>query len=105
MNDYRITLTERAKDDIIDIGDYISDVLLEPDISKQFIQGLRKSISQLKEFPFKFPLVQDEILHSQGIRCMPHKNFYVFYKVIDSLRTVVVLRVGYNKRNWSNILS
>lgn len=23
MNDYRIALTERAKDDIIDIGDYI----------------------------------------------------------------------------------
>ena len=31
MNEYRITLTLRAKDDIINIGDYITYTLLEPD--------------------------------------------------------------------------
>lgn len=33
MNDYRITLTNQAKSDIIDIGDYIAYTLSEPDIS------------------------------------------------------------------------
>ena len=78
MNDYQITLTKRAKDDIIDIGDYIAYTLSEPDTSKNFITGLKASISHLKVFPYKFPLVQDIILESQGIRCMPYKNHYIF---------------------------
>ncbi len=78
MNNYRVTLTRQAKDDIIDIGDYISYTLLEPGTSRNFIKGLRNSISQLKYFPYKFPLI---------------------------MQVIVVLRVGYNQRNWKNILS
>ena len=105
MDKYRINLTQRAKDDIIDIGDYITYTLLEPDTSSKFIKGLRNSISQLKVFPYKFPFVQDDILKSQGIRCMPYKNYYIFYKVVDIIKVVIVLRIGYNKRNWKDILS
>lgn len=50
MDDYRVVLAKRAKDDIMDIGDYITFTLLEPDISKKFIKDLRNSISQLKFF-------------------------------------------------------
>ncbi len=78
MNDYRITLTNRAKSDIIDIGDYIAYTLSEPDTSKNFIEVLKVSISHLKDFPHKFPLIQDDI--------------------------VIILRIGYNRRNWSKIL-
>lgn len=78
MNNYRVTLTRQAKDDIIDIGDYISYTLLEPGTSRNFIKGLRNSISQLKYFPYKFPLI---------------------------IQVIVVLRVGYNQRNWKDILS
>ena len=105
MNNYRVTLTRQAKDDIIDIGDYISYTLLEPGTSRNFIKGLRNSISQLKYFPYKFPLIQDDILQHQGIRCMTYKNYYIFYEVIEAMQVIVVLRVGYNQRNWKDILS
>ena len=105
MNNYRVTLTRQAKDDIIDIGDYISYTLLEPDTSRNFIKGLRNSISQLKYFPYKFPLIQDDILQHQGIRCMTYKNYYIFYEVIEAMQVIVVLRVGYNQRNWKDSLS
>lgn len=104
MNDYRITLTNRAKNDIIDIGDYIAYTLSEPDTSRNFIEGLKASISHLKDFPYKFPLIQDDILKSQNIRCMPYKNYYIFYKIIESNHFVIILRIGYNRRNWSDIL-
>lgn len=104
MIKYQIALTQTAKNDIIDIGDYISYILLEPDISKKFIKGLRNSISQLQYFPSKFPIIQDEILYSKGIRCKPYKNYYIFYMIADASQTVLILRVGYNKRNWKDIL-
>ena len=56
MNEYRITLTPRAKDDLIDIGDYITFILLESDIARNYIKGLRNSISQLKFFHVNFHL-------------------------------------------------
>jgi plasmid stabilization system protein ParE len=104
MNDYRITLTRRAKIDIINIGDYITYTLLEPDTSRNFILGLKQSISKLKFFPYKFPLVQDDILKDQSIRCMPYKNYYIFYKILENTHIIVILRVGYRRRNWQDIL-
>ncbi len=105
MDKYHLTLTERAQNDIIDIGDYITYTLLAPDTSKIFIKGLRNSISQLKFFPYKFPLVQDDILQDQGIRCMSYKNHYIFYEIIENIKVVIVLIIGYNKRNWKDILA
>ncbi len=105
MSEYRTTLTKRAADDITEIGDYIHFSLSKPNISRDFIKGLKTSISQLKLFPYKFPLVQDTILQKQDIRCMPYKNYYIFYKIIENTKTIIILRIGYQKRNWKNILT
>ena len=59
----------------------------------------------LSNYPYKFPLVQDDILQSQGIRCMPYKNYYIFYEIVEAMYVVIILRIGYNRRNWKDILS
>ena len=46
---YRIMFTRRAKDDIIDIGDYITYTLMEPETASNFVSGLREMILTLKE--------------------------------------------------------
>ena len=101
---YNIVLTRRAKDDIIDIGDYISYTLQEPETARKLVKGLRKSISTLKELPQRFEVIGDIALSSQGIHCMPFKNYYIFYEIVDMMETVIVLRIGYNRRNWRGIL-
>ena len=53
MDKYQIVITPKARDDLIDIGDYISFILLEPETAEKFIRGLRRSISQLQYFPKK----------------------------------------------------
>ena len=88
-----------ANEGLIDIGDYITYTLLEPETALSFVRGLRKSISSLQKFPQRYKLIEDKILSSQGIQCMPYKNYYVFYEIIESMKTVIVLRVGYNRRN------
>ena len=42
MEIYKIVMTRRSKDDLIDIGDYIAYTLLEPETARNFIRGLRK---------------------------------------------------------------
>jgi len=46
MQIYKIVMTNRSKDDLIDIGDYITYTLLEPETARNFIKGLRKSINK-----------------------------------------------------------
>ena len=96
--------TRRAKNDVIGIGDYIAYTLREPETAYHFATGLRSAISTLQELPNRFALVDDWVLSSQGIHCMPYKNYYVFYEIEETINTVVVLRVGYNRRNWKEIL-
>lgn len=104
MREYNIILSRKAKDDIIDIGDYIAYTLLEPETAYNFVAGLRNAISTLKELPNRFALIDDCVLASQGIHCMPYKNYYIFYEIEETMNTVIVVRVGYNRRNWKEIL-
>ena len=101
---YRIVITNRAKYDLIDIGDYIAYTLMALGTARRFIRGLRKVINSLKEMPQRFGLVDDDDLRSKGIYCLPYKNYYVFYEIVDIMNTVVILRIGYNRRNWKEIL-
>lgn len=55
MNEYRISFTHLARNDITGIGDYITFTLSEPNISKKFIKGLKHSILKLKISPLYFP--------------------------------------------------
>lgn len=104
MSEYELTITQRAKDAIIDIGDYITCKLLVLDISLRFIKNLKNAIQQLKFFSYKFPLVQDEYLKQLEIRCMPYKNYYIFYEVVENGKMVIVIRIGYYRRDWEEIL-
>lgn len=105
MPPYRIVITRRAKKDIVDIGDYITYTLLEPETAKKFVLGLRKTINSLKEYPNRYPYVNDKTLADQGVRCIPYKNYFIFYEVMENMQTVIVLRIGYSRRNWKEILS
>lgn len=104
MHRYQIMITPKVRDDLIDIGDYISFILLESETSVNFIKGLRRSISQLQYFPNKFPEIQEYILEHHNIHYMPHKNYFVFYQIDDKKKRVLILRVGYKGRNWKYVL-
>jgi len=104
MDRYQIMITPKAKDDLIDIGDYISFILLEPETSQKLVKGLRSSISQLQYFPRKFPIIDDYIIKYRKIHYMPYKNYFVFYVVNDDNKKVIVLRIAHKSRNWKHIL-
>jgi len=64
----------------------------------------RDLCSLLKEMPRRYGKISDEVLFSQGIHCMPYKNYYVFYEIIEVRNIVIVLRIGYNRRSRREIL-
>jgi len=104
MDKYRVIFVRSAKDDIIQIGIYISYTLRAVDASNQLIKGLYKSISQLSYFLYKFPVVKSNKLKKAIIRYMPYKNYMVFYEIVDKEKIVKILRIVYKQRNWKDFI-
>lgn len=104
MDNYEIQITEPAENDLRAIGVYISKELLEPSIAKNIIAKIGQAIMKLEELPLKNALILDGELALQGIRKILVDNYIVFYNVIEENKTVTIIRILYNRRDWINLL-
>ncbi|HCT90814.1 MAG TPA: type II toxin-antitoxin system RelE/ParE family toxin [Lachnospiraceae bacterium] len=82
-----------------DASDYIDFVLKNPKAADELLNEAETKINALSSFPDKFPLVDDPLLASWGIRFTLAKNYLIFYTVSDENQQVTVVRFLYQKRN------
>lgn len=66
MLEYRLVLTKKAIDDMIDIGDYITYTLLEPQTSRDFVKGLHQAIRSLSSLPNRYSLINDALCQAKA---------------------------------------
>ena len=105
MDLYKIIITPDAESDLIELRNYISDVLLARDTARSYIRMIRKEISTLNEMPARYKPVDDEPWHSRGLRRMNARNFAAFFIVIEQEGTVFIQNVIYQKRDLPKVLS
>jgi plasmid stabilization system protein ParE len=71
---YRVDITDYAEWDMRKAAEYISINLHNRSAAEQLLNDAEKAIYTLEEMPFRYPLVADEVLASQGFRFFPvHK--------------------------------
>ena len=105
MSDYRIIITPDAFDDLVELRDYIADVLLAPETALACIQTIRREIGSLARMPARNKCVDQEPWHSRGVRKIIVKNFYVYYRIDEPAGAVFVLNVIYARRDQLKALS
>ena len=101
---YDIRITSRAEQDIKSAADYIEHILLNPTAADQFLNQVDKAINSLRAFPQKHPLTDDPVLKSWDIRFVKTDNYLVFYTVSEVNKTIYIIRVLYQRRNWTALL-
>ena len=74
---YKVKLTNNALHQLKNTIGYISKVLLEPEAAKRWSDRIKKDILSLSRMPFRYPLVDEEPWHEEGIHKMPVENFIV----------------------------
>ena len=104
MRVYKINISDVAKQDIKDIGKYITGELIEPLVAINITNEILDSIETLEQMPDRIALVKDKRLAAQGIRPLYIKNYTVFFRIVDSLDVVDVVRVLYSHRDWASVL-
>lgn len=101
---YKIIFSQNAKDDLIGIARYISDILLEPNTAEKLSQKILKSIKSLDELPMRYKLCDYEEWKDRGLRVLPVENYLVFY-IPDNINHIVkIYRIIYGKRHIENQL-
>ena len=61
MQYYKTKLTKLVKNDLTDIGNYITYELKNPIAALNILQGISKEIKSLEKFPKRNGLEQDEV--------------------------------------------
>lgn len=73
-NHYSVHITAAAERDMAQALDHIEFVLKNQDASNNLLNEAESKINSLSSFPEKFPLVDDPLLASWGIRFIQIKN-------------------------------
>ena len=106
MNKYNIDIdiTIPAERDLHEVGTYIANELLEPEIAIKTIDKISDYILKLEEMPYRNAIVKDKKLALHGIRKIFIDNYIVFYIISEETKTVTIIRVLHSKRNWIDLL-
>lgn len=101
---YKIEIAQPAVRDLQDILDYIANTLKESAIAQRIYTSIKKEILTLSSMPERNRVVDDEPYAAMGVRRLFVENYVIFYVVDQGRRSVHILRVLYNRREWQSIL-
>ena len=104
MDSYKIIITPDAEEDLVELRNYIADVLLARDTARNYIRTIRKEIGSLSELPARYKSVDDEPWHSRGVRRIIVNNFFVYYRIDEEHKRVYILNVIYARRDQLRVL-
>lgn len=104
MDKYEIYVTDNAHKDLKGIHDYISLNLLEPNISKNIISEIDKTVLSLEIMPNRFEKVKNKYFSNRSVRKCFSNNYIILYSVNENKKTVTIIRVLYGKSNWVKLI-
>ena len=104
MEKYKVTVTEKAINDIMEISSYISKELGYAEKAEKLVERLKVAIQSLSNMPKRNGLLKDEEFALRGIRRILVDNYVIFYICSDKDLLVSVIRVLYKKRNWNDLI-
>lgn len=105
MEHYEIIMTPDSINDLIELRNYIANVLLASETALNLIRHIRSEIAKLSELPGRIKPIDDEPWKSRGVRRLLCKNFFVYYRIDEAKKRVYILNVIYAKRDQLNALS
>ena len=102
MKKYKLSFLPLFEADLIEITDYISNHLNNPEVALRLVDDIEIAINRRLETPLAFAPYPTSKNRPYPYYRINIRNFSVFYVVIDD--TMEVRRVLYAKRNIDNLL-
>ena len=100
IQEYKIKVSVKAKNDLNHIIIYIKDELKEPNIAKRYLYLIKKKILNLSYYPQKYAVINDEALKEFHVRKLTVMNHIIFYRINEEKKIVNIERIIYGASNW-----
>lgn len=94
----KVVLTEAAKADLIEIGDFIC--IHSPKRAASFISELLDRCNTLRDMPRAFPLVPRYEQH--GVRRLVYRDYLIFYRFSEE--RVEIIHILNGARDYESLL-
>ena len=104
LEEYKVELSIRAKEDYKSIIRYIKYKLLEPNIAERYAELIKNEINTLKYNPQKFAIIDYDMIKKYKFRKLIIKNYIAFYRINEDKKIVNVERILYGATDWKNKL-
>jgi len=105
MASYKINPAKAVESDLEDIYRYIYRQSLMPVTALKTVENIKNEINNNLSFMPYYPLVDNEVFASMGIRRMNVKKYAVFFVIDEEEHIVHVVRIIHGARNWERVLS
>lgn len=99
---YKLTFLPLFKEDLLEVVDYISNTLQNPDAAHRLVDDVERAIVKRLEMPLAFAPYQSKKIRKHSYYRIIVHNFSVFYVVIDD--TMEVRRLLFSRRNIDSLL-
>ncbi len=96
MTEYKVMLTDYAMNQISSVVDYISDELRAPETAEVWLEKLKSGMETLAFMPDRVLLTDEEPWRSRGIRKLIIMNYYIYFWINRSEKTVWIIAVIYS---------
>lgn len=100
MEKYEVKIFSTAKQDLLEIIDYLN--TLSPETALRYYDKLTEEIGGLSHMPERCPRPRDLALAAKGYRYLIVENYLVVYTISGQM--VQIQRILYGRRNYQNIL-
>ncbi|TCT15997.1 plasmid stabilization system protein ParE [Natranaerovirga pectinivora] len=101
---YKIIVSKEVYKDIDDIIHYIAVELVNPKAAKTFLDDVEISYEALVNNPYIYSLCNDARLCKESYRKIAIKNYLIIYRIINEEKSVIVLRIIYGGRNYTELI-
>ena len=101
---YKLVISKEAHNDTDDIVRYIAIELCSPASATGFLDDVEKSYKTVIDNPRMYGLCNDYRLHKEGYRKIIIKNYLILYRIDDEQKAVLVVRIIYGGRNYTELL-
>lgn len=101
---YKLEITQEADKDLDNILKYMK-VRYYKSTSHRFYKNIIEKYNIISDNPKAFPVPRIDELAEKGWRFVPVGNYLIFYKVLDSEKTIRILRLVDGRSNYMKQLS
>ena len=101
---YKIIETERARQDLSNIVDYIISSLENPSAAAELLNEVEACYDSMEQLPLMFETCRDPHLKAMGYRKAGIKNYIMIYKVNEPLKTIFIMRFFHGRQDYEKLI-